>query len=102
MLKKIMLGAALAGMLATPALAQAYYGSMGSGNIVSPNGTPVTAGTPAYVGRSHTAYEHVKSGGGSSAPGFNAFAYQPSGRHPYINDKVYEPGGSYWQYMRER
>ena len=97
-----MIGAAFAAMLATPAFAQAYYGGAGSGNIVSPNGVPVTANTPAYVGGSTTAYAHAKSGGGYSTPGANAFACQPRARRgdSTINDQIYQPGGSYWREMR--
>lgn len=106
MLKNFMLGAALAAMLAAPAFAQAYDPSAGSGNIVSPNGTPVTAGTPAYLGPGK-AYAHVPPGGGYAyAPGWygNAYAYQPRARRggASINDKVYQPGGSYQREMQRR
>jgi hypothetical protein len=104
MLKRLMIGAALAAVLATPAFAQAYYGGAGSGNIVSPNGAPVSAGTPAYVGGSAKAYAHVPPAGGYSTPGFNAFAYQPRARRgdATINDQVYQPGGSYWREMQRQ
>lgn len=103
MLKKFMLGAALAAMLAAPALAQSYYGGAGSGNIVSPSGAPVTAGTPAYLGPG-PAYAHVRAGGGYYTPGGNAYAYQPRARrgNGTIDDKVYQPGGSYWREMRRQ
>ncbi|MEJ2432383.1 MAG: hypothetical protein P8Y53_04160 [Pseudolabrys sp.] len=75
MLKKLMIGAALGAMVATPAFAQAYDPNVGSGNIVSPNGGHVYADTPA-------AYAHVAPGGGYYAPG-NAYAYAPGGAYAY-------------------
>ena len=82
MLKKIVIGAALAAMVATPALAQAYDPDAGSGNIVSPNGAHVYADTPPYLGQSGEAYAHMAPGGGYYAPG-GAYAYSPGhrGRH---------------------
>lgn len=107
MLKKFMLGAALAAMFAAPALAQSYDPEIGSGNIVGPGGGAVTAGTPAYLTPHSKAYAHVQSGGGYAyAPGWgsNAYAYQPRARRgdASINDKVYQPGGSYWREMQRR
>lgn len=78
MLKRFMLGAAIAAVLTAPAFAQSYYGGAGSGNLVSPSGVPITAGTPAYLGPG-AAYAQVKPGTSYYAPGAgaNAFAYQP-------------------------
>ncbi len=60
MWKQIVIGAAAAGLLAAPALAQRYDPDLGSGNIVQgPGGPPVTADTPPYVGqRSGQAYDY--------------------------------------------
>lgn len=62
MLKKITLGLAVVGLLATPALAQKYVPEAGSGNLVQgPGGAPVTPDTPAYVGqKSGEAYNYDK------------------------------------------
>jgi hypothetical protein len=60
MLKRLMIGLAIAGLSAAPALAQKYVPEAGSGNIVKgPGGGPVTADTPPYVGqRSGEAYNY--------------------------------------------
>jgi hypothetical protein len=62
MLKKIVIGVALAGIFAAPALAQKYVPEAGSGNLVQgPGGAPVTGETPPYVGqRSGEAYNYDK------------------------------------------
>jgi hypothetical protein len=62
MLKKLMTGLAVAGLLATPAVAQKYDPALGSGNIVQgPGGAPTTGSTPPYVGqRSGEAYNYDK------------------------------------------
>ena len=84
MLKKLMIGAAFAAMIAAPALAQSYDPSAGSGNIVSPNGGPVTAETPPYLGPGN-AYAHVGPGGGFTAG--SAYAYAP--RRPHGQCRTY-------------
>ncbi|MGH6740366.1 MAG: hypothetical protein ACREDY_15310 [Bradyrhizobium sp.] len=63
MLKHITIGIAVLGALATPALAQQYVPSAGSGNLVQgPGGPPVKPNTPAYVGQKNgEAYNYGRS-----------------------------------------
>jgi opacity protein-like surface antigen len=68
-MKKLIFGAGLAALLATPALAQSYNPSYGTGNSMP---TP-----PAWA--------NVGAGG-------NAFAYAPRGRRSAGSDSVYVDG----------
>lgn len=60
MLKKIMLGAAVAGLMASSAMAQSYDPSVGSGNIVKnpshPPSGPVMPGTIGHLYANDFAY----------------------------------------------
>ena len=57
MLRKFVIGVVIAGLLATPALAQKYIPELGSGNQVQGvGGAPVNPDTPAYTCKSGEAY----------------------------------------------
>ncbi len=67
MLKKLMIGAALAALTVSPTLAQSYDPSAGSGNIVGPTNAPDSGPTmPTYnsnskvVGEGAHAYARVR------------------------------------------
>jgi hypothetical protein len=68
MLKHITIGIAVLAALATPALAQQYVPSAGSGNLVQgPGGPPVTPDSRAYVGQKNgEAYNYNRSTTGQS------------------------------------
>jgi len=62
MWKKLMIGAALAGMLAGPAMAQAWDPNFGSGNIVGPYtrpGHPPNIPSYGYAYGESNAYGHA-------------------------------------------
>lgn len=77
MLKKLIMGAALATLVASPALAQSYDPSVGSGNLVGPS-TPSGSGSrlPHY-----SRSGKIVSGHGA---GLGAYAYAPD--HAYAPD----------------
>jgi hypothetical protein len=61
MLKRFSLVVTSFVILVTPALAQQYVPSAGSGNLVmGPGGRPVTPNTPAYVGQSNGEAYHYR------------------------------------------
>lgn len=73
-MKKLLLGAALIAVLATPAVAQSYQGSIGSGNIVpAPGGADVYASAAGQVrGYGRTQVRFARSNG------LSAEAYAPA------------------------
>jgi hypothetical protein len=74
MLKKLMMSAAFAALLTSPALAQSYDPSAGSGNLVGPS-TPADSGSriPHY----NSSGKIVSGHGGA----LGAYAYAPKSRH---------------------
>ncbi len=60
MLKKLMIGAALAALTMSPTLAQSYDPSVGSGNVVGPMNSPDSGPTmPAYNSNGKVVGEHA-------------------------------------------
>jgi hypothetical protein len=73
-MNKLILGTALAALLATPALAQSYSATYGSGNIVN---LPLAEATNGAAGVGASAYD----GAGMSRPkASSSFAYAPRHR----------------------
>ncbi len=70
MLKKMMIGAAVAALIASPALAQSFDPSVGSGNVVGPYNSPQSGPSMPEYGRSGKLMNGGKSGG-------NVFAFAP-------------------------
>ncbi len=81
MMKKIMIGAALAALVVGPALAQSYNPSSGSGNLVGPPNKPYSGpigpGGRSDLGQPGPAYNGTFAYGYSGANGYDAYAYAP-------------------------
>ena len=81
MLKKIMMGVALAAVIGTPALAQSYNPSVGSGNLVPP---PNATAPHSYRYSGGEAYSYGPIGYGVGVLraldpfAYDAYAYEPA------------------------
>jgi hypothetical protein len=86
MLTKIMIAAALAGAVASPALAQSYSAAYGTGNVIDQPSLERSSGMYGYgdsvaPARGSSAYVNRQS---TAARGLNAFAFAPEqGRHQH-------------------
>lgn len=80
-MKKLLMGAAVVALLATPAFAQSFDPNLGTGNIAPPVGG-VFAGSPSAV----DAYAFAPRTHISRTRGYDAQAMAPAG------DTVYEDG----------
>ncbi len=107
MLKKLLIGTALAAMAASPALAQSYYPDVGSGNIVAgPGGPHVRAETSPYVGQRGPAYTWLQHRGGVYVRPYayggaygGAYAYAPPRYGSYEGPSWFStPGDAYYGY----
>lgn len=76
MLKKLMIGAALAAMIGAPAMAQSWDPSVGSGNIVGSYSHSYSGPT---IPRSHYGYSTYSGDYGASG----AYAFAPSPDYGY-------------------
>jgi len=90
-MKKVIMGLAMAALLASPALAQSYSASTGSGNLVGPPNFeysgPIGPGdrsdTAAGKAANRAAAEHANATGTYGNGAFGAYAYEP-GQNPSI------------------
>ena len=77
MVKKILLGAALAALITAPALAQSYTASYGTGNVMDQPLAAKTNGAYGYGGGPVPSKAQVAKAKAAPATGLNAFAFAP-------------------------
>lgn len=102
-MKKIILSAAVAMLLASPAFAQSYSGEYGTGNVI--NQPALEHGGPAWQGEFQGGFHAGSQGGFHGGPQGGPYAYEPpratshkhhgvraEGISPADPDAVYENG----------
>ncbi len=86
MLKKLMIGAALAAMIGAPAMAQSYDPSIGSGNIVRGHGHMYSGSTVPSDSYGYSTYDRGSGGAYAFAPAHDHGHYGHHRAHRWDRD----------------